>query len=657
MNSRYKNINRLFLAFSMFSVISCGMFFTSCKDEILGDIEDNLQNEINDSEYGDLVLNIPVSLGDISSSRATTETDGGSSEGQFAATTLENTMEEYHFFFRAWETDANGENGKWVNKIYKYFPKTAENKIVFNNIGNEENISTDKKIIPITLTADELKSLAGHEEVQIFLVGNITQDFLKNEFYSDENTKVNLISNFDPDAFIYGIIHADYSLTTTKTKWIGLQRFPMDNKTNPGISLPLINKTLCTVDFSDISAGHVDAYIKREGLGEESAMEVATKIHNILNIFKDKDGKNYLALERISARIDLANGCPREDGLYPLKPTDENCPIFARLDRVTPINVSRYTYIFRHSAKGNNDGIFYDGSNLSMTLLGNENGENSTSNNYNWIVDPDYDFKWNWKDDGLNDGHSQNSNTELQNHFLGMLIKVDLSSIYPPDGFIGNTFLDEKIRGNTNKYYLYKDANYSYVDPKDPKKKKYFPYWYVTENTLPSQGSTVMAMTTGLRFSFLLCDIEEEQKQGQYVSLTPERAIELAKEWEAKGEGFGYKMRVVDEFVPHQGWVPNVLYLSIGDEEVRIIYDTNYNGYVLNYEYYFHHNYFSQNFISPMKYATVRNNIYRVSVTGLNGLPRPYVTDEPVDNQNFGLIVDFSILPWGVRSEEDIILQ
>ena len=77
------------------------------------------------------------------------------------------------------------------------------------------------------------------------------------------------------------------------------------------------------------------------------------------------------------------------------------------------------------------------------------------------------------------------------------------------------------------------------------------------------------------------------------------------------------------------------------------------SGFVVSYYYFIRHNYDSTTHVlgetGPMQFAVVRNNIYKLSVTSLNGLPVPYDPSDPDEPQNAYISVELKVLAWAKR--------
>lgn len=614
--------------FFLFFILG-GFLLMGCTDDVLSEEPEKPE----DNELTELTLNIPLTLGNTTHTRGTTKPDGSSTDGEIPGFTNENIMEEYYLFFCAWNEETQS---------YEYkFNIHSKERVDFNNI---KDVTKDHVIIPVRISAEDLLELADNDKVKIFIVGNISEDLLKYFGTADPGYKsklkshdeeIDFVNNFDPDAYFWNV----------QTSWNIISRFPGVG----GYSLPLINGHDCEVTgFKDIHKEDLQKIISKKGTEEKTFEEIQADIQGILNkIFYSKT----LDLERINGRIDIADGSPEGKGLYSLFPNDPECPIYLRMTRITPINISKFSYIFRHSAKGDENGIFYDGNTeegFDIALFGDERGDNDEY--YNWVVDADLDYKYFWEDDGKDGSQTDQSNFTLADHYYDYLKKGDVQTC-APEGWmnLSYTMMEARFIDSQKALYsdfLYDNKNFSYeAENASGEKIRYYPWRYVPENTLPTRLGLRMTLTPGIRFSFVLWDVE----QNKY--LTAGRAEELTKQW---GENSKYKFRV-----DLTGERPK-LFLIVEGEEYQALNDGFWEGYMFHYCYYIRHNYNPKkpDAITPMKYGVVRNNVYRIRVTGLNGTPRPYIPKDPVDPvDSYDIAVETQILPWSVRKDEGLILK
>lgn len=316
-----------------------------------------------------------------------------------------------------------------------------------------------------------------------------------------------------------------------------------------------------------------------------------------------------LALQRMIARLDFKDGSQNGNYLYQLAHAANvkagnysDNKVYLKITGLQIFNASRESYVFRHTILKNNDGTETDG---PLTPLGFERGHEESK--YNWIADVDWDSK-----------ESNNSTGEILQGGLG-------------DFFISQPKSKNDIWTISNGYYDATDyfttwkTNYSSVLEQN---SNYIPWFYLPENTLPSTEKMTLPFSTGIAFKVVVCN----------SAGTP---------------------------IQSQGDSP--LRITMTDESYQEIpWNATENAYVLTYRYLIEHNNKNSNSsggsssvdgntgtskdLDPMQIGVVRNNIYRVSVTGINYLPDPKKPD-------LHLEMNLRVLPWGVRSDEDIILK
>ena len=137
---------------------------------------------------------------------------------------------------------------------------------------------------------------------------------------------------------------------------------------------------------------------------------------------------------------------------------------------------------------------------------------------------------------------------------------------------------------------------------------EYTPWCYVSENTLPSVSRMIEGLSTGVAFKVILCKADG----------TPLNKAELTGVYDMGGplscvESNG-KLLIKDNKYTEG------MELSLED-----------GAYTLTYYYWIRHNDVSNSveFTDPMEFAVVRNNVYQMSITSFNDLPRQYNETDP----------------------------
>ncbi|MCH5227074.1 MAG: fimbria major subunit [Muribaculaceae bacterium] len=317
-----------------------------------------------------------------------------------------------------------------------------------------------------------------------------------------------------------------------------------------------------------------------EGLSAEEVKEELVKANYAVDMnsgISNIGGLGTVLLEHGVARIDFQS--LGENYIYKIGDTG----LYGRLQYMFPVNVAKKFYAFRHMAQVNAS----EGS-----LFGSEGGSP-----YNWV----YDYDWSAKKTASYLGAES---------FLTPTGENFVSEIYPYE-----------CRAS-----LYGDTPYN---------GNYFPWIYVSENTLPSPARMIQGLSTGVAFQ---------------VILTDENGNKLTKEQLKNASNL-----VVEE-----------------DGENLKIYDPKYGMtaiagyhtdpyYYLTYYYWIRHNDNHDLTVQgPMEFSIVRNNIYKLCVKSFHLLPWPYDPDakdeqpEPkVRTQDF--VVDVKVNSWGYYKITDVI--
>lgn len=150
--------------------------------------------------------------------------------------------------------------------------------------------------------------------------------------------------------------------------------------------------------------------------------------------------------------------------------------------------------------------------------------------------------------------------------------------------------------------------------------KEYHPWCYISENTLPSVDKMIEGLSTGVAFRVILC-----KEDG--TALTAAELSETA--------GVRYDSATST--------------LSVGSES-RLVETVNGN-LALIYYYWIRHN-DSSNSVAvtdPMEFAVVRNNIYKLSISKFNSLPRLFNPEDP-DEAPEDIELKVAVSPWNYFS-------
>lgn len=145
---------------------------------------------------------------------------------------------------------------------------------------------------------------------------------------------------------------------------------------------------------------------------------------------------------------------------------------------------------------------------------------------------------------------------------------------------------------------------------------KGYKFWnYITENTLPSIESQKQGLSTGI--------------------ILHTRIINAPENVDLSG--------------------PDPITINYRGEEITVDYSAatsdNPAGYYIDYFYFIKHNDNNiDGLMGVMEYGIVRNNIYRLSLLSIDGLPRPYNPDGPDEDDRIELMV--RVRKWGYHKIE-----
>lgn len=343
--------------------------------------------------------------------------------------------------------------------------------------------------------------------------------------------------------------------------------------------LPIVSSTYRPViDFSGYSESELKSLI-------DEVTDVTLNVSSgIADVFK---GIGSIKLERAIARIDIR--CPSdntEDNIskqivYKLG----NSGLYLKLTDLQPFNVSGKSYIFKHSISGDFRRADLIGS--DVVLFGKEN-DSTSDNSYIWIVDYDWQDK---KDEYLN------------------------SPIFSEGRYVAAgkwTPLSD----------LFNRENSSYDDG-------YYPWCYISENTVPSVEKMIHKFSTGVVFRMVLCD--EDGKRLDKASLINRvdghSDLNMIEEEEGvilEYDGRDYKLIIKNK----------------ESDNGTVTY------FCLDYYYFIRHNDTSKrdDITDPMEFSIVRNNIYQLSIKSVNSLPSPYSPERL--NESKDLNVSIQVKPW-----------
>ena len=544
--------------------------------------------QFNANCYLQLHVNLPSESG----TRSTTQDGGGSSSGIDKGESNESKVEKaYLFFFQASSTTDLTENTLVCS--FEADKTTVKNK----NIS-----STDAGYdIYAKLEKEHLLAMAG-KEMHLYVIANM--DF--GNYYKPANEDVLLNGSF-----------------TERNIGTYTKPFPFGNE-RAGEILPLSNQQYYVVDLTKIvlpegeedDAGQnkllsIFKKLFTEEYEEGDDKGILWKAYSTSTISDDKGkelytGKGTLSLERMVARIDYA---PKVDGnkidVFQLQNAKDNNnqAVYLKVVSMQLFNLGTEAYYFRHTAP--------DGSNVQpFGVEKRESGSSATT--YNWIADSD------WEDKKAGTRYT----------FFNQM-----TSTTGPDA-----------NGNSTTMWSF-TGTYAYITsaqmqklPTAKEAPTYHPWYYVMENTVNTTDKMNLQYSTGIEFRMVVCDANGNPVQKVADNAAPYRIT--------------MQTGAADNKV---NWYKEPKWIDANKDDEP-------DGYYLTYRYLIDHNNNEAGSPgnsssvnpdtgaatdkAPMQYAIVRNNIYRISVSGITRLPDPHEPDNP------WMSVEIKVLPWVKRTIE-----
>ena len=394
------------------------------------------------------------------------------------------------------------------------------------------------------------------------------------------------------------VFTAKFSISSPMQRPIG--DFGNDNK---GQIMPLVNANEFTVDFSEIPASGTD-------------QEISKNIKEKLNFSNNTIFLTpQLEMERAVARIDWKDTDRsqmeiKDPNIYQIGKT----ALYIELYSLQEFNINKQSYLFKHTAKGTTKGA-----NSEQKLFGKERkipdgtktDENSDDSDdeeeslYNWVAGADW-------------GSLTNSSYNKGGTFLN-------SSIIDPEKSIITG-----VNGNTGSIKISELSDRTTQDG-------YYPWIYISENTLPSISTDLTAKASGIAFTFKIKNGTDDLTLEDVNTGTnlPSNISKASNEEDETGKA----IRITDE----EGSYVIVPYTEVKGENEEILLDES--GYFLTYYGFIVHNNDEayKDVMAPMYHGVVRNNVYQVSVKSISGLPHP---NEP---ESQFLSLQIKVLAWAKR--------
>ena len=556
----------------------------SCSESAIEEPQtvDQSQAANSDSYYITLRVSNPTEAVTRSSSTKD-ENNGYSSSGVLPGTTDETALVSATLYF-------------CIDDVVKAsFPA---NYISTTNTDGESTIRIELGEDPSALS-----SIVGSSEqdVQLFLVGNTTYGSNKTLF---SPTGVGIGDNLEA---------AKFSIS-------GVEDMPIGNYGSSGHIMPLVNAKEFKVSIPGKTSGKTELDVVKSLFERRTATIAWWDV-------KDNDNNNVLKLERAVARLEYKD--KRAETSNEILKEDHNFQVgdlnvYVKLYSLTPFNINKESYLFRHSAKAEGTGKTATG---KAELFGNE----IITGGYNWVANPD----WNYT---ANVGYSFASTGR---NFLNPLSLNDNKDAYiidstdpENDGTITISELNSRTNGSGDGYHPW-----CYVSENTVYSTELMPFKTATSETTSTTDLLAAKYATGVAFKVLV--LNQEGKPLQYSENRDKYPIEITNSITTEAAKTGRYITITDK---DEYWVDVA-------PETATIDGKEGSYYFLTYIACIVHNDDSEyapdeNKFAPMFYGVVRNNTYQMSVEGIDGLPLPR---EP---KSMYLRLNVNVLPWNVRKND-----
>ncbi|MCH5236155.1 MAG: fimbria major subunit [Muribaculaceae bacterium] len=534
-------------------------------------------------------------LGNVESRSTTIGNNGGSSDGTQNGLGNENKVSNVSLYFFDVTGNTSSTNGKL---LYTFNTLEGIEELTPTTQNRSSSYSITKKI-----EVSDIKKILG-KKTHIYVLANL-------DTYPDAETT-------DEENTTKGTEESEFLEETFSVSTLGTG-FSLDFK-DGGMLCPMANYEKFELDLLEYTySSDEDAYNKILSLFNQNYTGTGYKAGDRLYVIP-----KALDLERMIARIDYKDGSNTDyDNTYELPHHTANVDdcniagggVYLKLNRIALFNAGSAAYDFRHTAEGT-----YKEAGTTVKPFGFESAYSSTGTTaespYTWIS-------------------SYSSNTLTPT--LSQLYNVDTREFNPlTDGIVSA----DKVKGTSTTYS---------------------PCFYVMENTVSKTSEMDLQHCTGLLLEVVLCkkdgdiytgdglkEVRITKDDGYYRVLsfmestassevsgdTGDNSGESSEEGTADGANTktGYYYLIYKYLIPH-----NIAYTNTGthvDPSDGNEVDTEGTATTL----------------IPMQYGIVRNNIYQLSLKGINNLPDLHEPDA------LTLTIDVKIWPWDVRYDDDITL-
>lgn len=330
-----------------------------------------------------------------------------------------------------------------------------------------------------------------------------------------------------------------------------------------------------------------------------------------------------IKVERAVARFDYKSS----GETYTLMEKDGKAEVTVTLTDMALVNLSKEFYYLRR--------VSADGTSTSATIGG-------TETNTNYVVDTDYDWK------------SGSTITDYSGHFFYVYNQNSASADYTWTSISSLTNNDDDNNNSWNS---------------DGTKGDYKIWRYATENTIPAQVSNQKkGITTGVAFKGEIKGVSDDMKallDGKNVVYvfdnilwgTWDNVKTAAEVTESGKTTLANPLLAAAYNEAMKGGYTDAKAVAAGFTIFRP--NTTTKKYEVLYYYWNRHNDNDNNgSMGPMEFAVVRNNVYKLSVTGVNKFghptnpgddPDPENPEDPDEEDDVYFKVAVEVLPWVVR--------
>ncbi|MCH5224607.1 MAG: Mfa1 fimbrilin C-terminal domain-containing protein [Muribaculaceae bacterium] len=632
-----------------FLAIPLAFAFAGCKDDAL--MEQPIEpTPLDELPYVSILLNI--SLPSENATRSITEEDGTSDaipdteDGR----RNENQINDATIYFYRQLTQEEQENISDEDKAAYLLAYGNDLKLVGSPMKAEivRNNSATSYTLSAKVDIDAMKQLAGGE-VYVFIATNLGD-------ITPTTNGNNMAGN-----------HYEYD-PRSLTLWLYEKDFLDFGTDDNGKTVFMSNAEEFKANFTDLKYNPA-----------ETDEQFVTKILAFINNAPKKEhnlseGSKILKLERSLARVDYKQAKGKRTDKLNFYQVGTINNLYASLESLQLFNNHFKTLLYRQTCKGNNEKAYVNGyddylQRKNISLFGIENGgdiiipgpteedEPTIENSYNWVIDGGW-------------------NSKIANNPGEVLLGVSVPTSYRQ----GDKVIFSDLTTNFGRISIEELDKRNAVDG-------FIPWRYMGENTHNSVERMRMKNSTGVAFRMRLSKANGDYFTGDDAStlfLTGDAYNQKLTEfkqahdtWEndkkeaEKTPGIEFTdpepiFEIVNgKLVDASATFPGYYALTIGEDTVYVkaLKEDEENpdmitSFEITYWYFFRHNYDKTQevgIVKPMQFGVVRNNIYKLSVTSLNGLPRPFDPEAPDEPQENDIAVEMAILSWA-RVDKNIVL-